>query len=835
VTDGAKACPGERKMIQFLNPVIIRERALSMMRFLSAVIILSLFSAVVKSQPAESLYLGTIIHSDYMDDASYGPYEIGFNFTFYGNTYHQFYVNTNGQVFFGDPSVSGEEAAIPDTTAPNNFIAALWDDLMISSAGKILYTTVGAAPNRKLIIQATNMGFYPFPIFMGTYLVILYETSNKIQVQYRIIIDATSERAHGMSATIGIENADGTEGVQYSYHNSTAISTGKAISFTPSGSTYSMNTDATYDGVLLTTNTTLPEPGIPQLLSPPQDAIIGSGHTFEWSESGNSASYTLLLSTAPNSDLGSAVRYNAGANLSYTVSGLIIDTTYFWGVFAQNATGTTWCEINRFTTSSTPPLAAVPQTLWVEQSQEKVINLGYTGGDASAKTAIITSLPLQGQLYQYNAGLKGPQITAVPATVSDAGRNIIYVANGTTGNGAGNFNFRVHDNTGYSPIVQNTIHVSPPGIPLLLYVARNTGIEMQFDKNMANPSGRQSQFTVTVNGLNDPVTSLALKDGDPTTIIATLTTPLTGTETVTISYTAGDVTSAVGGWLASFSAQSVTLRSQTITFNELTLRHLGDAPFNLTASASSGLALTYSSTNLSVATVVGGTVTIIGTGTTDITARQAGNSTYAPARYTRTLTVTESTNKTLYLTSVMLQGLYNGTATMRQAYDDIGPHWPAGVADHITVELHNSVTYSSIVYTITDVPLSTSGTASITIPAAYSGSYYITIRHRNSIETTTAVPVSFSGSTISQSFGSPSNVYGANLGLSYDGRYLIYSGDIDHDGFIGVSDMSMVDYQAFNFGFGYLSEDIDGDGFVGVSDMIIIDNNSANFIFAITP
>jgi hypothetical protein len=358
---------------------------------------------------------------------------------------------------------------------------------------------------------------------------------------------------------------------------------------------------------------------------------------------------------------------------------------------------------------------------------------------------------------------------------------------------------------------------------------------MQFDKVMSNPLGKQNQFTVTVNGSTVPVSSLALKDGDPNTIVATLSTALTGTETVTVAYTAGDVTSAVGGWLLSFSAQTVTLLSQTITFNELAVRQYGDAPFALTATASSGLSLTYSSSNLGVATISSSTVTITGIGTTDITARQAGSTTYAPARYTRTQTVTESTLKSLYLTSVLLQGLYNGSGAMRQAYDDLGAHWPAGVADHITVELHNATTYSTVVYTVADVPLSTVGTATVTIPAAYSGSYYITIKHRNSIETTTASPVSFSGTIISQSFGSPANVFYGNLGLSFDGRYLIYSGDVDHDGFVGVSDMTLVDNQAFAFGYGYLTEDIDGDGFVGVSDMVIIDNNSANFVFAITP
>jgi hypothetical protein len=86
---------------------------------------------------------------------------------------------------------------------------------------------------------------------------------------------------------------------------------------------------------------------------------------------------------------------------------------------------------------------------------------------------------------------------------------------------------------------------------------------------------------------------------------------------------------------------SITQATQTITFNALAGKVVGDAGFSLTASASSGLPLTYASSNLSVATVSDiGFVTIVGAGTSDITVSQAGNSNYLPASQARTLTVT---------------------------------------------------------------------------------------------------------------------------------------------------------------------------------------------------
>ena len=70
---------------------------------------------------------------------------------------------------------------------------------------------------------------------------------------------------------------------------------------------------------------------------------------------------------------------------------------------------------------------------------------------------------------------------------------------------------------------------------------------------------------------------------------------------------------------------------QTITFGVLTDKTTDDASFQLTATSDSGLPITYTSSNLSVATVSGDMLTIVGTGTTTITASQLGDATYQPA------------------------------------------------------------------------------------------------------------------------------------------------------------------------------------------------------------
>ncbi|MBX2887234.1 MAG: T9SS type A sorting domain-containing protein [Ferruginibacter sp.] len=70
---------------------------------------------------------------------------------------------------------------------------------------------------------------------------------------------------------------------------------------------------------------------------------------------------------------------------------------------------------------------------------------------------------------------------------------------------------------------------------------------------------------------------------------------------------------------------------QTITFGALSNKNTNDVPFALTATSSSGLTISYSSSNPAVATVSGDVVTVVGAGTTMITASQAGDNNYDAA------------------------------------------------------------------------------------------------------------------------------------------------------------------------------------------------------------
>jgi len=71
---------------------------------------------------------------------------------------------------------------------------------------------------------------------------------------------------------------------------------------------------------------------------------------------------------------------------------------------------------------------------------------------------------------------------------------------------------------------------------------------------------------------------------------------------------------------------------QTITFADIGALTYGDASVALSATASSGLAVTFSSSDPAIAQITGSTMEIVGAGSVTVTANQAGNGTYNAAQ-----------------------------------------------------------------------------------------------------------------------------------------------------------------------------------------------------------
>jgi hypothetical protein len=186
-------------------------------------------------------------------------------------------------------------------------------------------------------------------------------------------------------------------------------------------------------------------------------------------------------------------------------------------------------------------------------------------------------------------------------------------------------------------------------------------------------------------------------------------------------------------------------------------------------------------------------------------------------------------NLTLYI-----EGLFNGSG-MNKTQNENGDQFPDDIADEIVVELHQGDAPYALASGPYIVGLHTEGAAQLSIPASFDAGYYIVIRHRNSVETWSNAPVSFSGSTVSYNFtDAASRAYGNNL-KAIAGSFVIYSGDVNQDGVVDSADMTPVDNDAAGYLSGYLVTDVNGDGIVDTADMTVLDNNSASYIGVITP
>jgi hypothetical protein len=154
---------------------------------------------------------------------------IGFSFPFYENNYSSVYVCSNGILTFGSGSTVWTNSPIPSSGSPNNFIAPFWDDLSPQYGHVYYYQDTS---NNRLIVSFVDVPFYPGGSTDGSlyFQAMLYQ-SGHIEMQYGTMDPQSS--SHGLtSATIGIENDNGTDGLQVVY-NASYISNNMAIKFYP--------------------------------------------------------------------------------------------------------------------------------------------------------------------------------------------------------------------------------------------------------------------------------------------------------------------------------------------------------------------------------------------------------------------------------------------------------------------------------------------------------------------------------------------------------------------------------------------------------------------------
>jgi hypothetical protein len=197
------------------------------------------------------------------------------------------------------------------------------------------------------------------------------------------------------------------------------------------------------------------------------------------------------------------------------------------------------------------------------------------------------------------------------------------------------------------------------------------------------------------------------------------------------------------------------------------------------------------------------------------------------------ITGTEPQSSSLLNLTMFIEGYYIGASTMSPVKANQGIGTSTTIVDDILVELRHPTTYALV--TSTQAILLTNGTAACTFSTAPNGSFYVVVKHRNAVQTWSANPVSI-GATSSYNFTTAANkAFGDNMKEVSPGVWAFYTGDLNQDDLIDLTDYSIWETDNNNFEFGNFPTDLNGDGLVDLSDYSIWETNSNAFIFSFYP
>jgi subtilisin family serine protease len=153
------------------------------------------------------------IESGLFGDEFSGRLNLPFEFPFYGESYSRVFISDNGYInFLGADTFNSFPSEIPSTSDPNAAVYPLWQDLFIDEGGSIDYGTVGDAPDRAFVMEFTGISAFGASELVD-FEVKLWE-EGRIDLLYG---DNAANPGDGRKALIGIENAAGTDALQFSF------------------------------------------------------------------------------------------------------------------------------------------------------------------------------------------------------------------------------------------------------------------------------------------------------------------------------------------------------------------------------------------------------------------------------------------------------------------------------------------------------------------------------------------------------------------------------------------------------------------------------------------
>ncbi|HEY8781220.1 MAG TPA: YDG domain-containing protein [Mucilaginibacter sp.] len=337
--------------------------------------------------------------------------------------------------------------------------------------------------------------------------------------------------------------------------------------------------------------------------------------------------------------------------------------------------------------------------------------ISYTVSESSS-TSSVTVTPTASSGSTFTMTLNGTTVSASNPLTLNAGTNPISIAV-TQGNTTVTYTITVtRENISYTGSPYNYL----AGTTITPLTPINTG---------DTPTGYAVSPTLPA-GLSCN-TSTGVISGTPTTVTAA------ANYTITATY------STVGITATTIINITIAGQPQTIAFTLSSPQVYGTAPISLNGTASSGLTVSYSSSNTSVVSVSGSTLTIVGVGTATITASQAGSSTYAAATdVTQSITVTA---KALTISGLTANDkTYDGTTTATLS----GTGTLSGVVSGDVVSYNSTGTFAT-------ANVGTNITVTLTLTGAQAGNY--TLTQPGITANITAAPLNVTATGPTKSYG----------------------------------------------------------------------------------
>ncbi|MFF4099467.1 S8 family serine peptidase [Streptomyces sp. NPDC001903] len=156
--------------------------------------------------------------------------DLPFPVPMYGKTYGQAWIGTNGTVSFGGNNTGDINGDLPSTATPNAALYPFWDDLVVGAAGSgsgVFTGVTGTAPHRTYVIEWREVSHWSAQTDKFSFSAAISEDGT---VVYTYKGTGGTGIKGGSTATVGVENATGTDAFKYSF-NQAGITDGLAIAF----------------------------------------------------------------------------------------------------------------------------------------------------------------------------------------------------------------------------------------------------------------------------------------------------------------------------------------------------------------------------------------------------------------------------------------------------------------------------------------------------------------------------------------------------------------------------------------------------------------------------